>query len=143
MSVFVVDASLVVKWFVPEVHSEAARRWLASSHAYVAPDLLFPEAGNAVWKKVRRSELNADEAHRLVADLSRVAVESVAMRALLSDAVALATSAQITVYDAMYLTLAVRLDTEVVTGDDRLARKVSEHPLLRRHVRSVQDFTDE
>lgn len=28
MSVFVVDASLVVKWFVPEVHSVAARKWL-------------------------------------------------------------------------------------------------------------------
>ena len=57
MSVFVVDASLVIKWFVPEIHSEAARRWLGASHDYVAPDLLFSEIGNAVWKKVRRQEL--------------------------------------------------------------------------------------
>jgi plasmid stability protein len=34
MSVFVVDASLVVKWFVPEIYSEAAQRWLASSHEF-------------------------------------------------------------------------------------------------------------
>lgn len=140
MSIFVVDASLVVKWFVPEIHSEAAQRWLASSHEYVAPDLLFPEAGNAVWKKARRGELTADDARRLIADLERVAVETVASRTLLSDAVAVAIKADITVYDATYLALAVRLDTEVVTGDERLARKVAAHSLLRRHVRSVLDF---
>ena len=142
MSVFVADASLVVKWFVPEIHSEAARRWLGSSHEYVAPDLLFAEVGNAVWKKVRRDELTADEGRRLVADLRRVAVDGVAARTLLPDAVTLAINADITVYDAMYLTLAVRLATEVVTGDDRLKRKVAPHPLLRRHVRSVLDFVD-
>lgn len=48
MSVFVVDASLVVTWCVPEVHSAAALRWLDASHGYIAPDLVFPEAGNAI-----------------------------------------------------------------------------------------------
>ena len=143
MSLFVVDASLVVKWFVPEIHSEAAQRWLASSHDFIAPDLLFPEAGNAIWKKLRRDELTAEEAQRLVGDLERVAVESVTTRTLLSDAVALAIKADITVYDATYLTLAVRLGTAVATGDDRLVRKVAGHPALRRHVRSVLDFADE
>lgn len=79
----------------------------------------------------------------MVADLERVAVESVTTRALLSDAIALASTADITVCDATYLTLAVRLDTAVVTGDDRLVRKVGGHPALRRHVRSVLDFTEE
>jgi predicted nucleic acid-binding protein len=62
--VFVVDASLVVKWFVPEVHSEAARRWLEASHDYIAPDLVFPEAGNAIWKKIRRRELSGGHIRR-------------------------------------------------------------------------------
>jgi predicted nucleic acid-binding protein len=54
VSVFVVDTSLVIKWFVPETQSDAARRWLGASHDYVAPDLLFSETGNIVWKKVQR-----------------------------------------------------------------------------------------
>jgi predicted nucleic acid-binding protein len=66
VSVFVVDASVVIKWFVPEIHSAAARRWLGASHDYVAPDLLFLEAGNAVWKKVRRKELDVTEARQLL-----------------------------------------------------------------------------
>lgn len=139
MSVFVVDASLVVKWFVPEVHSEAARKWLHVAHDYVAPDLIFPEAGNAVWKKVRRGELTPEDARRLVTDISTIAVETVSMRALVSDAHALALVTGITVYDATYLTLALRLETQVVTGDDRFARKLAEHPLLAPHIRSLED----
>lgn len=142
MSVFVVDASLVIKWFVPEIHSEAARRWLDASHDYVAPDLLFSEVGNVVWKKVRRKELDETEGRLLVIDLAQVAVETVATRSLLQDAFALALTAGITVYDAMYLTLAVRLETEVITGDDRFADKIAEHPLLVPHVRRLQDFVD-
>jgi predicted nucleic acid-binding protein len=142
VSVFVVDASLVVKWFVPEVHSDAARRWLEASHDYIAPDLLFPEAANAIWKKVRREELTKDEGQRLVVDLSRVAVEAVSMRGLLPDAHALALSTGITVYDATYLTLAVRLESQVITGDDRFARKLADHPLLAPYVRSVEDFAE-
>jgi predicted nucleic acid-binding protein len=142
VSVFVVDASLVIKWFVPEIHSEAARRWLGAAHDYVAPDLLFSEAGNAVWKKVRRKELDPDEGRQLVVDLARVPVETVVTRSLLQDALALALIAGITVYDAMYLTLAVRLETEVVTADDRFAAKVAQHPVLAPHIRQVQNFVE-
>jgi predicted nucleic acid-binding protein len=142
VSVFVVDASVVIKWFVPEIHSQAARRWLNASHDYVAPDLLFSEAGNAVWKKVRRQELEDAEGRLLVVDLAQAAVATVATRSLLHDAVALALTAGITVYDAMYLTLAVRLETEVITGDDRFADKIAEHPLLAPHVRRLHDFVE-
>jgi predicted nucleic acid-binding protein len=142
VSVFVVDASLVVKWFIPEIHSEAARRWLGASHDYVAPDLLFSEAGNTVWKKVRRKELEEAEGRQLVKDLGQVAVETVATRSLLEDALALALTAGITVYDAMYLALAVRLETEVITGDDRFADKIAGRPLLARHVRRLQEFVE-
>jgi len=143
VSVFVVDASLVIKWFVPEVDSDAARRWLDAPHDYIAPELLFPETGNTVWKKVRRGELTPVEGRRLVTDLSVIAVEAVAMRGMLPDAYALALSTGITVYDATYLTLAVRLETQVITGDDRFARRLADHPLLAPHVRSLRDFDSE
>ena len=141
MSILVVDASVVIKWFVPEVHGDAARRLLEYSHQYVAPDLLFAETANAVWKKVRRGELSPGHGQRLVTDLGRVAVETVSCRALAADAHALATRIGRTVYDAMYLTLAVQLETRMITADERLARALAEIPLIATHVQTVQAFS--
>jgi predicted nucleic acid-binding protein len=141
LSVLVVDASVVIKWFVPEVHSDAARRLLEYSHQYVAPDLLFAETANAIWKKVRRGELSSRHGQRLVTDLGRVAVETVSCRALAADAHALATRIGRTVYDAMYLTLAVQLETRLITADERLARALAAIPLIATHVQAVQAFS--
>ena len=76
MNVFVVDASVVVKWLVPEIHSDAARRLLVLPHEYVAPDLLFAETANTIWKKIRRGELTAEEGQQLVADIGSIAGEA-------------------------------------------------------------------
>ena len=140
MSVFVVDASVVVKWFVPEVHSDAARRLLTLPHDYVAPDLLFAETANTIWKKVQHKELTQEDAQRLVADVRGIAVETVSCRALSEDAYALAAATGQTVYDAMYVALAVRLQTLALTADGRLVAGVSKVPGLVDHVRLVQGF---
>lgn len=140
MSVFVVDASVVVKWFVPEVHSDAARRLLGMRHEYVAPDLLFAEAANTIWKKVGRKELTAEEGPRIVADIGRIAVETIACRALAEDAFALANATGRTVYDAMYVALAVRLDTRLITADDRLEAALRSVPAVAEHIQLVQTF---
>jgi predicted nucleic acid-binding protein len=62
MTPHVVDASVVIKWFVNEVHAEAARRLQEDQYQLFAPDLLWSECGNILWKKVRRGELTPDEA---------------------------------------------------------------------------------
>jgi predicted nucleic acid-binding protein len=140
VSVFVVDASVIVKWFVPEIHSDAARRLLVLPHEYVAPDLLFAETANTIWKKIRRMELTAEEGHRLVADLGRIAVETVSCRALAEDAHALANVTGRTVDDSMYVALAVRLNTRAITADDRLEAALKKVPAVADHIQLVQTF---
>ncbi|HKY19914.1 MAG TPA: type II toxin-antitoxin system VapC family toxin [Vicinamibacterales bacterium] len=92
---------------------------------------------SAAAARILRGELSADEGQRLVTDLSTAVAP---MRGLLPDAHALALSTGITVYDATYLTLAVRLETRAITGDDRFARRLTHDPLLAPHVRSRRDF---
>jgi predicted nucleic acid-binding protein len=140
VSVFVVDASTVVKWFVPEIHSEAARRLLELPHEYIAPDLLFAETANTIWKKVRRKELTTDEGYHLVADIGRIGVETVSCRALAEDAHALAYATGRTVYDSMYVALAIRLNTRSITADDRLEAALRKVPAVARHIQLVQTF---
>lgn len=138
MSVFVLDASIVLKWFVPEIHSDMARRLIDAPDQYLAPDLLFAEVGNAIWKKVRRGELSADEGRRLARDVTSVAVDTVPSRQLVDDAFTMAIQTGQTVYDSLYLVLAVRLDTQLITADDRLVTALSPYPVLSAHLRNVQ-----
>ena len=56
----VIDASIAVKWVVPEPDCDRAEA--LRDHPLVAPDLLFAECANVLWKKVRRGELSKDEA---------------------------------------------------------------------------------
>jgi predicted nucleic acid-binding protein len=140
VSLFVVDASVVVKWFVPEIHSEAARRLLSLPHEYIAPDLLFVETANTIWKKIRRQELTVAQGRQLVRDIARSAVDIVSCRALAEDAHALAVATNCTVYDAMYVGLAVRLNTRAVTADERLAVALNKIPAVSEHVQLVQTF---
>ena len=140
MSVFVVDASVVVKWFVPEIHSNAARRLLVLPHGYLAPDLLFAEAANTIWKKIRRKELTAEDGQRLVADIVRSAVEAVSCRALAEDAHALANATGRTVHDAMYVALAIRIDTRLLTADDGLEAALRNVPEVGQRIQLIQTF---
>jgi predicted nucleic acid-binding protein len=59
---YVVDASVAVKWFVPEIHSAEALRLLSLYCELLAPDLLPSEFGNILWKKTRRGEIRVPEA---------------------------------------------------------------------------------
>ncbi|WGV26287.1 type II toxin-antitoxin system VapC family toxin [Halotia branconii] len=68
MSRYILDASIAIKWFVPEVHSDAARRLLASNHTFFVPDFFFAEIANVLWKRVRRGEDKADNAKQTLAD---------------------------------------------------------------------------
>jgi len=135
MTTVVVDASVVIKWFVPEAGSDAARRLLAGENLYAAPDLLFVEVANVAWKKVRRGHLSERDASQLVSEISNVAIAAVPCRDLAPDAYALAHSTGQTVYDSMYLALALRLDTFVVTADERFVRAAAAIPALAPHLR--------
>jgi predicted nucleic acid-binding protein len=53
----VVDSSVVIKWFVEEPYVVEAHRILEAYETgtllLLAPDLLYAEVGNIIWKKHR------------------------------------------------------------------------------------------
>jgi predicted nucleic acid-binding protein len=116
----VVDASVAVKWFVEEVHAEAARRLLADEYALAAPDLVWPECGNILWKKVQRGELTAPEARLIREGLERQPLHIAPSSLLLEPALEIALDTGRTVYDSYYLALAMLTESPLVTADQRL-----------------------
>jgi predicted nucleic acid-binding protein len=64
----------------------------------------------------------------------------VSCRALAEDAHALAYATGRTVYDSMYVALAIRLNTRSITADDRLEAALRKVPAVARHIQLVQTF---
>jgi hypothetical protein len=70
----VVDASVVLKWFLPEPDSAAAdfllEKFLNDEVELLAPDLMLVEAASALWKLAMvRKERSANEAALIDRDL--------------------------------------------------------------------------
>lgn len=132
MTRFVVDASVAVKWFVPEIFSEPAGSLLANEFELHVPDLLFPEFGNILWKKVRRNELTEGEARTIARALGVVPLVVHPSGPLLEAALDLALGVSRTVYDCLYLVLAESLTCSMVTADERLYNALQTSPFAHR-----------
>ncbi len=75
MSRYVVDASVAIKWFLPETHSEAALRLQHSNHRLHAPAFVMLELGNVLTKKIRRGELTQEETKTILQDLKHIPLQ--------------------------------------------------------------------
>jgi predicted nucleic acid-binding protein len=136
MSDLVIDASVAIKWVSVEegtLEAVALRR-----HAVAAPEMLIAECANILWKKVRRSELTAEEAGFAARLLTEAEIELMPMRRHFERAVAIAIELDHPAYDCLYLALAEAERVPFVTADDRLLRKLSQPGSARYRDRTVR-----
>jgi predicted nucleic acid-binding protein len=121
----VIDASVAIKWVITEEGTEAANHLRWSGTAFHAPDLIVPETGNILWKKIQRAELTRAEAELAcgILRLAKIELHAMGPQALL--ALQMAAELQHPVYDTTYLALARALDMPMVTADRRLANKLA------------------
>src|SRR5688500_15147461 len=120
MSDFVLDASVVIKIFVPEVHSAEARQWRAVPATFHAPTFMDVEVANILWKKVRRSELTRPHADAILSQVLALPITRHPDGPLVTAAFAIGLQAGRTVYDSVYVALAAQLGGAAVTADAHL-----------------------
>jgi predicted nucleic acid-binding protein len=139
LSRYTIDASIAIKWFIPEEGSDSALRLLAED--LLCPDLLFPEVGNILWKKMRRGEIHEDKGQAVLNVLSRgqMEVHASSSSQLLGSTLAIANETGLTFYDALYVSLAVLEGPPLVTADRKLVRKL-EKTRFATHVVWVGDL---
>lgn len=131
MSDLVVDSSVVFKWFVAEDESDIALSildaWKQKTLTCHAPDWIVAEVGSILWKRQRRAELTELFASDCLDDVDALPFVWTHTRSLLPAALKLAMLHGRTVYDSIYLVLAIQLGCPFVTADERLANAVAAH----------------
>ena len=136
----VVDASVAVKWVVPESGSDRAR--LLAQAKLEAPDLLSVECANILWKKVRLGHLTRRAAADCLRLLLAMPVAVVGSRELLDSALRLSLELDHPVYDCLYLALALQRRFPLVTADEKLAKAARKQRNLAASVLLLSDLTD-
>jgi predicted nucleic acid-binding protein len=117
----VVDASVAIKWILPEEGQGLA---VCIQDLYedekldlVAPYLLIAEAGNVLWKLVRRGDLTREAAERCFLQLLRDSPILLDSPAVSVSAFQLALAHARPFCDCLYLALALEQHCDLVTAD--------------------------
>jgi predicted nucleic acid-binding protein len=131
MKPIVVDARVAAKWFLPEPDAAAALRLLDGRHRLAAPDLIHAEFGNIVWKLHARGTLDTEEASDMIEHFLSMPLEIHDSTYLLAPALQIAIATKRTVYDSLYLALAVELGGTVITADERWVNALETSPFTR------------
>jgi predicted nucleic acid-binding protein len=125
---FVIDASVAVKWlplFAHEPYIVEAQRFRDRSDsgeiALLVPGLFWIEVASILWKAARRGACLPIEAKMALDSLRGLGLSTFYSDELLSAALALALRHNRSVYDSLYVALAVRLHAQFVTADEKLA----------------------
>jgi predicted nucleic acid-binding protein len=119
---FTLDASVAVKWVLPEPDAAEARQlrddFRNGVHELIAPDSFSLEVAHALTKAQRRKLV--PDAWRLWLDVMTTAPDLTSSLPLTPRAIQIATWARIGVYDCLYVALAEREGCKMVTADSRL-----------------------
>lgn len=139
MTAIIVDASVAIKWFIPEIHAELSTHVLNESFVLYAPDLIFAEIGSILWKKCRSKEIAFSTASAILSDFKRVPIDIYANDILINEAWQIAHNYQCTVYDSLYVAMAKMKQGILVTADKALFQHISVST-LSKHILWIENI---
>jgi predicted nucleic acid-binding protein len=132
VSLVVVDASVAAKWFLPENEEALVDQAAALLDQYdkreiqfVVPDLFYVEIASAIWKAVRVGRVSRAFGDQALALLTQREFATVPSLKLLDGAFQIAADYGRTVYDSLYVALAMQTKSQLITADERLANALA------------------
>jgi len=128
VNTFIPDVSVAAKWvlpaaeerFIPEAF-QLLESYTANEIRLLVPDIFWPEFGNVLWKAVRQGRQSRPSAEVAIASIRERGIATVPSLGLLPEALAIALDFGRTVYDSLYVALAITIKGEFITADQRLA----------------------
>lgn len=137
-----VDASVALKWFVPEQFSDLAEEFYNAGDRLVAPRLIATEMANALVRKTMQGAVTHQEAAIHFQLLKQLRLELIEFEDFLAAAFEKACLLRHPIYDLIYLEAARRLDAQFITADRRFVTKLAGTDFAR-HVTLLSDWQPE
>ncbi|MEX2168595.1 MAG: type II toxin-antitoxin system VapC family toxin [Pirellulales bacterium] len=131
MKTCVVDASVIGAAHLREDYTDVAKELLAVTANLYAPDIIDAEFANALWKRHRRGEMEANEAQQLLKEVAFLPLRIVSCLELASEALEIAIDTGRTVYDSLYLALAIQQKVKLITADKRFVNALAKSPYAK------------
>jgi len=125
----VIDASVIASSIFQEELEEYSSALLASDRVQMAPAIVIAEVGNVLWKRFCRQDINEIEAGKLLAGFLRLPLRITPSENLIESALQIAIQFDRTTYDSLYVALAIKTDSTMVTADKRLVNALAGSPL--------------
>ncbi len=132
MTRLVLDASVAVKWAVPSVREpltdqslQLFRRYRDGAVDFLVPDMFWAELGNVLRKGVRQRRWTRVEADSVAADMKARDFVTFSSSTLLMEALQISFQYDRSVYDCLYVALAVQTNADLITADERLANALA------------------
>jgi predicted nucleic acid-binding protein len=94
---------------------------------FLVPDLFWLEVANALWKAVWKQKIDSETAARSFRVVSDLKIPTISSVDLVPLALQLAVTHRRTVYDSVYVALALRVKANLITADERLANALAAH----------------
>jgi predicted nucleic acid-binding protein len=139
--IFVLDASVAVKWVLAEPDSANALTLRADVqkqlHEILAPDIYPIEIAHGLTRAERKGIVPPGDAHQLLADILATPPQLHPHLPMLGRAVEISSQTGQGVYDCVYVALAEREGCEFLTADERLLRKLAGSFSFIRHLASI------
>ncbi len=133
-SAYVVDASVLVKWFLHHQEEDRIRAvalrdlHISGRSAIIIPQLALLEILNTIRFSPKAKEEDGEMALEALHDLNLDARSP--DLALLRKANAIAWAYKITIYDALYVALAEQVGYPLITADEVMVKKLKGHSIV-------------
>ena len=126
MKRFVLDASVVVKWFLPEIHQIESFDLLKSNPVLIAPEFLKVEFDSILSKWCRSGRLNYERAEEVRTVFNKIKIYFVGLDDIADISFEVSAKLPVTYYDALYLCTAKLYECKMVTFDRKLYKSVKD-----------------
>lgn len=136
----IIDASVMVKWFIDEEYSDKAislmESYINGDIVLYAPTLIYFEVLNAL----RYSKLyDSSKLELLAQTVDNFGIKMVEIsEKIRGDMVKISLNHDMSIYDASYIAIAISLNTQLITADSRIRKKLPKN--MKRWVLDLESL---